>query len=126
MTLARLCGSCGSVAPSQGPCPRCEPLRRVRENRRRRARPKHKLWTSRRWRKLRPRILRRDGYRCRICRRRRDELAENECLVVDHVDQEAYADPFNPDGLQTLCSRCSGRKDGPRARATPGMACGEN
>ena len=58
------------------------------------------IYTTKRWRKLRRRIFRRDGYRCRSCSR-------PGRLEVDHIIPIASGgDAWDPDNLQSLCRGC--------------------
>jgi 5-methylcytosine-specific restriction protein A len=54
------------------------------------------------WQKLRPRILRRDGYRCCVC--------GNEATEVDHIIPKAQGGTDDPDNLQSICRRCHRQK----------------
>ena len=75
------------------------------------ARPE--IYRTRRWRKVRLLVLRRDDFTCVVCGRNEVELGGPHNLVADHVGGD-YSDPFNPDKLRTLCRRCSGEEDGGR------------
>lgn len=85
-------------------------------------------YSTRLWRDhVRPAVLQRDGHTCRRCRRHSDQLAPTERLIADHIRswREPGVDPFDMANLQTLCSTCSGKKDGPRAGAArPGRSRG--
>lgn len=54
---------------------------------------------TRRWRRLRRRILERDGYRCRACGR-------PGRLEVDHVVPVSRGGGDDPANLQALCRTC--------------------
>ena len=54
--------------------------------------------------KMRFAIYARDGYRCKICGRKRDDLE------VDHIWPIAKGGKSKKDNLQTLCHRCNVRK----------------
>lgn len=56
------------------------------------------------WRKIRARILERDGYTCQLC--------GQEALTVDHIVPRRLGGQDNDDNLQALCSRCNTRKGG--------------
>jgi hypothetical protein len=120
MPLVKVCPNCGATDVRAGrPCPWCEPARRARDEARRRAKPQRRVWDSPRWRALRPKIRQRDGDRCRRCRRHHSELEQNEWILVNHVAGlanilAAGGDPFDEDGLELLCSSCSGKEDGGR------------
>ena len=123
MPLVKICSRCGATdVPAGRSCPRCEPTRRARDEARRRAKPQRKIWDSARWKRTRARVLQRDGYRCQRCGRERSELKPNELLLAHHVRGltpilAEGGDPFALDELECLCSKCSGREDGRRARA---------
>jgi 5-methylcytosine-specific restriction endonuclease McrA len=64
------------------------------------------IYTTQKWRKLRVRILERDGWRCRVqlpgCLGRATE--------VDHITPlDAGGDPYDPSNLRAACSRCNRR-----------------
>lgn len=62
-------------------------------------------YTSKRWRKKRERILRRDGYKCRECRkygRAREAVTVHHIKHVDEYPELAYVD----DNLISLCNPC--------------------
>ncbi len=59
------------------------------------------------WRRLRVKILERDGYLCQI---RLDECT-NVATCVDHIMPVAISDPstyHDPDNLRAACKRCNG------------------
>ena len=97
---------------------------RAPELQRRAAKPQARVWADRRWKRVRERVWRRDGHRCLDCGRHRDDLGRNERLVADHanpggvaatlVDGLPTAASFDADICETLCSTCSGRRDGGR------------
>lgn len=63
----------------------------------------HRALSGPRWRRLRRRILERDSFRCRKCRRWGGE--------VDHIVPLARGGArYDPENLQTLCSGCHIRK----------------
>ena len=60
----------------------------------------HRLNLSgRRWRRLRSRILDRDGWRCRKC-------GKAGILEVDHIQPLEDGGSDEPDNLQVLCRGC--------------------
>ena len=64
-----------------------------------------------RWKKLRPRILERDGYRCAYCGRPATEVDHYRPLVRG-------GEPFDPDNLKASCLACN-RARGNRMRRKP-------
>ncbi len=108
---ARPCLDCGKLSRNNR-CPDHDRQHRQREMRRRQQRPKTKLWKSPVWGRVSKQVLMRDNHTCVHCGRHKLELHANERLVADHLH---YEDPFNADTCQTLCSTCSGRKDGAKA-----------
>ena len=62
----------------------------------------HTHLNARRWAAVRRAVFERDGWRCVEC-------GKAGRLEVDHVtpmQREPGQDPFNPNGLQTLCREC--------------------
>ena len=62
----------------------------------------HRVLDRRRWQRIRAYVLRRDGYRCVLCKRAGR-------LEVDHVtpiQREPGQDVYDVNGLQTLCRGC--------------------
>lgn len=55
--------------------------------------------STRRWRKIRIRILRRDGYRCAICGKRANH--------VDHIRLRSQNGGDHPNNLRVLCKKCN-------------------
>ena len=71
------------------------------------------VYSSKRWRRLRRAVFRRDGYRCRSCGRRGR-------LEADHVVPiAAGGDPWHLDNLQALCRSCHIRKTARENRRRP-------
>ena len=56
--------------------------------------------STRRWRKLRERILARDGNTCQICQ-------STENLQVDHIISRVDGGQNNESNLQVLCKVCN-------------------
>lgn len=57
------------------------------------------------WKRMRERILRRDGYQCRICKRYGRMTQATEVHHIKHVDE--YPEfAFDPDNLISLCHAC--------------------
>jgi hypothetical protein len=59
--------------------------------------------STRRWRKLRERILARDGHMCQAC-------GSQEELQVDHIISRVDGGQNNESNLQVLCKLCNLRK----------------
>jgi 5-methylcytosine-specific restriction endonuclease McrA len=72
-----------------------------------------KVWASAAHRQQRKRVLERDDYTCVRCGHH-DETGTT--LIADHVLGIDEPRTFTDAELQTLCRRCSGRKDGGRRR----------
>ena len=123
MPRARICRVCGDLTtePVDGCCPDCAPVHQAREVARRAAKPQRRIWDSYAWQQFREQIKERDGRTCADCGRHESELEENERLVVDHVNGVLAGDPLNPDTVETVCSTCSGGRDGgrPQQRGYP-------
>lgn len=81
-----------------------------------------KVYDSREWRRVRLRVLERDGFQCRRivhgpagwqrCPVRDKRVGGTESLTVDHTSE--VADPFDEQYLVTLCRHHHGKKDGAR------------
>lgn len=107
--IAHACPKCGATVAGKGRCTRCARP----ENKRKQQRPTN-IYTSRRWRELRLRVLKRDRFTCQEC--------GGKANTVDHV--KPFTDASDPlawqtTNLQSLCRRCHGHKDGGRAHLTP-------
>jgi hypothetical protein len=59
--------------------------------------------STRRWRKLRERILARDGHMCQAC-------GSQEELQIDHIISRVDGGQNNESNLQVLCKLCNLRK----------------
>jgi 5-methylcytosine-specific restriction endonuclease McrA len=59
------------------------------------------------WDAARSQVLRRDGFRCQRCGRKRSPRSLEVDHIVERVRGGALRDPSN---LQTLCRRCHARK----------------
>ena len=122
-----VCLDCGALAPPPpaGPslCERCRerrprPARRTTGDRRSnpatiaRRRASQRFYSTPEWRRVRDAVRARDG-ECLMC-------GTTVNLTVDHVVPIARAPDLalEPANLRTLCRRCHGRVDGPRARET--------
>ena len=62
----------------------------------------HVLLNARRWTTVRLAVFERDGYRCVEC----GKAGRLECDHVTSMQREPGQDPFDPNGLQTLCRDC--------------------
>jgi 5-methylcytosine-specific restriction endonuclease McrA len=112
LPLGRICPGCKNIVV--GVCPNgCRPggkrltPRRVRNQ---------KVWGSAAHKRQRRRVLEREDFTCQRCGHR-DQTGRG--LVADHVLGIDESDPFRTyadDELQTLCSVCSGKKDGQQPR----------
>ena len=79
------------------------------------------LFKSRRWQHVRRAVFERDGYRCCECGR----PGALECDHVTPLQREPGQDPWDMNGLQTICRGChlektareNARELGPRAVA---------
>ena len=64
---------------------------------------KHRfIYNSSRWRMLRIRVFQRDDYRCCSC----GKPGPFECDHIVPLHKNPKQDPYDPDGLQTLCRGC--------------------
>jgi|SRR6185312_7183518 len=99
--LMRLCPKCGTAYPQAGECPNAAEHRKAL-NARRNTRPQVRFWQSREWRRVRARVIERDGGQCVRC-------GSRENLTVHHVSYEA---PTDPRTCETLCRKCHGHVSG--------------
>ena len=60
---------------------------------------RHTHLNARRWARVRRGVFERDGWRCVECGRL-------ECDHVTPLEREPGQDPYDPNGLQTLCRGC--------------------
>jgi 5-methylcytosine-specific restriction enzyme A len=82
--------------------------------------PRNRVWHSTAWRKLRKRIIDRDGYRCRRCGKPGAGKSGTLGLTVHHLRAvlDALDLVLDEDNLVTLCRCCHGRIDGRRPKTT--------
>ena len=111
----RICAGCGRVVAfedvkSRRFCVECS----RRDNARRNAKAKAAGRTTAAWRRIRAAVLERDGFRCRRCGARRGLTA--------HFLKGGMAGPHtaNLADYVTLCQRCHGSVDAPRAKRQAG------
>lgn len=111
MAIQRTCGSCGHRVPIGfgSRCPDCV----EKDNQRRHAKSKAYGTTTGYWRKLRARVLERDGHRC--------QLQHHGCTQVArtvHIDPELGGDHrlATMDRCLSACLHCHGVEDAPRAQ----------
>lgn len=82
-----------------------------------------KVYDSREWRRIRLRVMERDGFQCcrmvfitgmgwARCAVMDTRVGGSESLTVDHTSE--VADPFDEQYLVTLCRHHHGKKDGAR------------
>ena len=62
----------------------------------------HIVLRYKRWQQVRRTVFKRDGWRCVECGR----AGRLECDHVTPLQREPGQDPFDPNGLQTLCRAC--------------------
>ena len=62
----------------------------------------HTHLNARRWAAVRRAVFERDGYRCVECGR----AGHRECDHVVPLQRDPGQDPYDPNGLQTLCRAC--------------------
>lgn len=116
--IAAICQRCKTIVPTvdHGLCPTCAKDRDRTNQTRRAAHPRTTIYATPQWRRASRACLTRDHWRCVQCGRHRTQLEPGERLGADHIIPILQCpDPYNLDNLQTLCSTCSGHKDGGRA-----------
>ena len=62
----------------------------------------HSLLHRNRWTLVRRQVFERDGYRCTLC----GKAGRLECDHITRLEREPEQDPYDPNGLQTLCRAC--------------------
>ena len=62
----------------------------------------HAPLNARRWAAVRRAVFDRDGFRCVMCGR----AARLECDHIEPMQREPGQDPYDINGLQTLCKSC--------------------
>lgn len=62
----------------------------------------HTFLNARRWQAVRKFIFLRDRFRCVTCGR----AGRLECDHITPLEREPGQDPYDPNGLQTLCRSC--------------------
>ena len=75
----------------------------------------HTQLNARRWQAVRRFVFERDGYRCVECGR----AGRLECDHVTPMQREPGQDPFDTNGLQTLCRACHVEKTQQENRREP-------
>ena len=70
---------------------------------------------ARRWAAARRAVFERDGYRCVMC----GKAGRLECDHITPLEREPGQDPFDPNGLQTLCRSCHIEKTARENRPAP-------
>lgn len=63
------------------------------------------VYKSARWKRLREKILRRDGYQCKLCKRFGRAKEATEVHHIEHIE-DAPEKAFDPDNLVSLCHAC--------------------
>lgn len=66
-------------------------------------------YTSVKWKKFRASILRRDGYRCKICARYGRMVPATEVHHIKHTDEYPEL-VYDPQNLVSLCKSCHNRQ----------------
>ena len=81
---------------------------------------RHRQIAGARWEATRRAVFERDGWRCTSCGR----VGRLECDHVTPLEREPEQDPFDMNGLQTLCRSCHLAKTASENRKpeTPGMS----
>ena len=69
----------------------------------------------RRWQAVRRAVFERDRFRCTSC----GKAGRLECDHVTSLERDPAQDPYNPNGLQTLCRSCHVAKTAAENRREP-------
>lgn len=112
MPMRRICG-CGATIPAT--YARCAACVR-RDNARRHAKQRAQGKDTRAWDRLRRARLALDGYRCQDCGKRTDLTVHLEPMIHLDFDLQLRHDLATIDDVVTLCRRCHGHRDAPRAK----------
>ena len=75
----------------------------------------HTHLNARRWAAVRKVVFRRDGWRCVMCGR----AGRLECDHTTSLEREPGQDPYDMNGLQSLCRRCHVEKTARENRREP-------
>ena len=75
----------------------------------------HLHLNTHRWAAVRRAVLERDGWRCVECGR----AGRLECDHISPLQREPGQDPYDPNGLQSLCRRCHIEKTRQENRREP-------
>lgn len=75
----------------------------------------HVRLPAHRWARVRREVFRRDSWRCVMCGR----AGRLECDHINPLEREPGQDPFDPNGLQTLCRSCHIAKTAGENRRDP-------
>ena len=73
----------------------------------------HARLNTHRWERVRRIVFARDKYRCRTC----NMVGKFECDHIKPLKKFPKQDPFDIDGLQTICRGCHVKKNPPRKSA---------
>ena len=76
---------------------------------------RHARLDARRWAAVRRAVFERDGFRCVRCRR----AGRLEADHIVRLETDPEQDPYDPDGLQTLCRACHIAKTATENRGEP-------
>jgi 5-methylcytosine-specific restriction endonuclease McrA len=116
MPIVKLCTHprCGRYRTEGRHCAEHAKVWRAKDSARRNTHPRKRIYSDPRWPKVRRAVLHRDDHTCQHCGHY-DPTGRG--LVCDHIHGALTpgVDPFNAELCQTLCRRCSGRKDGARS-----------
>jgi transposase-like protein len=116
--IATICVTCGTITPDarRGRCEHCYTEWTHKDGQRRQAHPRTAIYANPKWKTAARACLTRDHWACVECGRHRSQLNPNERLSADHTTPVLEClDPYDVDGLRTLCNTCHGAKDGTRA-----------
>ena len=111
MTTPRYCLDCGAYTETGNRCPN-----HTKQAEQRRANDPHRstrrtIYRDTRWKHARDIAIANADHRCEECGQP-DDIGSP--LTVHHA--AGYSNPYDPDGLEVLCARCHGRRDGAKAR----------
>ena len=76
---------------------------------------RHAYLNAHRWDAVRRTVFERDNFRCVMCGR----AGRLECDHIVSLDDDPTQDPYDPNGLQTLCRTCHIKKTAHENRREP-------
>ena len=105
------CLDCGTYVETGNRCPQHATTAEQRRQRDPHRASRRRIYRDARWAQARAVAIANADHRCEECGQP-DDIGSP--LTVHHA--AGYSNPYDPDGLEVLCARCHGRRDGAKAR----------